>query len=101
MGLFHLQDQILANFLAASIEGIISSRSPTGLMIFVEYAIAVMSRKYAIRNQDEFYFVTFTVVDWIDVSLPLIIESIIASNCTNDFPILVLFLNECVGAKYL
>ncbi|MCE7992158.1 MAG: transposase [Roseivirga sp.] len=26
-----------------------------------------MGRKYAIRNQDEFYFVTFTVVDWIDV----------------------------------
>ena len=26
-----------------------------------------MGRKYAIRNQDEFYFVTFTVVEWIDV----------------------------------
>lgn len=26
-----------------------------------------MGRKYAIRSQDEFYFVTFTVVDWIDV----------------------------------
>lgn len=26
-----------------------------------------MARKYAIRNQDEFYFVTFTVVAWIDV----------------------------------
>jgi len=26
-----------------------------------------MARKYAIRNQEEFYFVTFTVIDWIDV----------------------------------
>lgn len=26
-----------------------------------------MGRKYAIRSQDEFYFVTFTVVNWIDV----------------------------------
>jgi len=26
-----------------------------------------MPRKFAIRNQDEFYFVTFTVVGWIDV----------------------------------
>tara|TARA_Y100000588_G_C13868085_1_gene759099 strand:- start:201 stop:752 length:552 start_codon:yes stop_codon:yes gene_type:complete len=26
-----------------------------------------MGRKYAIRNQEEFYFVTFTVVGWIDV----------------------------------
>lgn len=26
-----------------------------------------MGRKYAIRNQDEFYFVTFTVVNWIDI----------------------------------
>lgn len=26
-----------------------------------------MGRKYTIRNQDEFYFVTFTVVGWVDV----------------------------------
>ena len=26
-----------------------------------------MSRKYKIRNQEEYYFVTFTVIDWIDV----------------------------------
>lgn len=26
-----------------------------------------MGRKYAIRSQEEFYFVTFTVVSWIDV----------------------------------
>ncbi|KYG72956.1 REP-associated tyrosine transposase [Roseivirga echinicomitans] len=26
-----------------------------------------MGRKYAIRSQDEFYFVTFTVVNWLDV----------------------------------
>ena len=26
-----------------------------------------MARKYAIRNQEEFYFVTFTVVYWLDV----------------------------------
>ncbi|HEY9117664.1 MAG TPA: transposase, partial [Roseivirga sp.] len=26
-----------------------------------------MGRKYAIRNQEQFYFVTFTVVGWIDV----------------------------------
>ena len=26
-----------------------------------------MGRKYAIRDQDKFYFVTFTVVNWIDV----------------------------------
>ncbi len=26
-----------------------------------------MGRKYAIRNQEEFYFVTFTVVNWVDV----------------------------------
>jgi putative transposase len=26
-----------------------------------------MSRKYKIRNQEEIYFVTFTVIDWIDV----------------------------------
>lgn len=26
-----------------------------------------MPRKYAIRNQDEFYFVTFTVINWLDV----------------------------------
>lgn len=26
-----------------------------------------MDRKYAIRNQEKFYFVTFTVVYWLDV----------------------------------
>jgi len=26
-----------------------------------------MGRKYAIRNQEEFYFVTFTIVNWIDI----------------------------------
>ncbi|PWL29922.1 hypothetical protein [uncultured Roseivirga sp.] len=26
-----------------------------------------MGRKYAIRNQEEFYFVTFTIVGWVDV----------------------------------
>jgi REP element-mobilizing transposase RayT len=26
-----------------------------------------MGRKYAIRSQDHFYFVTFTVIEWIDV----------------------------------
>jgi REP element-mobilizing transposase RayT len=26
-----------------------------------------MGRKYAIRNQDQFYFVTFTVVYWLDI----------------------------------
>lgn len=26
-----------------------------------------MSRKYKIRGQDQLYFVTFTIIDWIDV----------------------------------
>lgn len=26
-----------------------------------------MGRKYAIRDQDQFYFVTFTVIHWLDV----------------------------------
>lgn len=40
-----------------------------------------MSRKYKIRNQRELYFVTFTVIDWIDVFIrdeykQVLIESI-------------------------
>ena len=40
-----------------------------------------MSRKYKIRDQEQLYFVTFTVVDWIDIFIrdeyrSIIIESI-------------------------
>ena len=26
-----------------------------------------MARKYGIRTQEEFYFVTFTVINWLDI----------------------------------
>ena len=35
-----------------------------------------MGRKYAFRDQDQFYFVTFTVIYWLDVFLREAYESI-------------------------
>ena len=32
-----------------------------------KHKLRILGRKYAIRDQDKFYFVTFTIVYWLDV----------------------------------
>ena len=54
---------------------------PVNQLVFGFLYKTLMSRKYKIRDQEKLYFVTFTVIDWIDIFIRdeyrnIIIESI-------------------------